>query len=154
MSIVSWAVPRTRPDAFDQDIVHQPRTRFVLDAALAHRLQKLVDGPGQLSLDLHIPHLALAIALLQIVHLVRVGVKGVVVDKHRIALDTARNVGPHPLGIGVHAHHLAAHRLGIIGQEMALPRLLLILPWPSVPTRVGTSPSSRQELERPRRRAG
>ena len=93
---------------------HLGGVRFVVGAALADRVEEGVERRRQLALHLHVADPALAVARLQVVHLVGVGVEGVVVHEHRVALDVAGVGGAQARRVGVHPHHLALDLGGVV----------------------------------------
>ncbi len=90
--------------------------RLEVRAALAHRIEQVVDGDGELLLHFDIADGAADVALLQVVDLGDVRVEGVVVDEHRVAFDVAGVGGAEARRVGVHRHHLPRHRLGVVLQ--------------------------------------
>src|SRR5207253_4128575 len=73
----------------DDDLLQLPGGGCEPGAPLPHRLQKFVQGPGQPLLDLDVPHGALAVSLLQLLHFGPVPVERVVEDEHRVPFDVA-----------------------------------------------------------------
>ena len=75
------------------DLLDVAWLRLVLGAALADRLEEIVERRCQLALDFDIADSACPVALFEIVDLGDVGIEGVVVDEDRVALDAAGNIG-------------------------------------------------------------
>ena len=97
---------------------------FEVGAALADRLQEAVERGGQLLLDLDVADGPLAVAVLQVVDLGRVGVEGVVVHEDGVALDVAGVGGVEAGGVGVHAPHHLGDGLGVVLEEDAVVEAL------------------------------
>ena len=97
-------------------------------AALSNGRQVRVERVGELRLHLDVAHFAGAIARLEILDLAGVRVEHVVIRKHRIAFDGARNVGSNPLRIRVHLAHFLRHGLGVVSQLNRVAVALAHLP--------------------------
>ncbi len=100
-----------------EQLVDKAGLRLVVGAALAHRVEEVVERLGQLLLDLDVAHLARAVALLEVLHFGHIGVEDVVVGEDRVALDRAGNVRANAGGVGVHAHHPPRDGLGVVAEE-------------------------------------
>ena len=100
---------------FAQDVVHLADAGLVVVAALADRVEHLVENGDQQALHLHVAQPAAAVVRFQ---LLQRGVfrqisgkmlgaaESVEVGEHRVAFDLARVLHAQVVGIGVHAHHL------------------------------------------------
>src|SRR2546426_7802469 len=98
-----------------EDLVHDFWPRRDLRPALPDRSEEPLERREEAALHLHVRHLSLAVARLEVVYLVFVGIEGVVVDEDRVPLNAARAVRAHAVGSGVHAHHLALNGLLVVG---------------------------------------
>ena len=103
--------------AFVEQLVYVAGLRLVDSPALAGGFEEVIECDDQLLLDFHVAHPAGAIAFLEVLYLGLVRIEGVVIAKHRVALDRAGDVGADAVGVGVHAEHPPAHHGRVVAEE-------------------------------------
>src|SRR6266513_369944 len=103
--------------ARSEDLVDEARLGLELGESLADRREESLERGEQEALHLDVGYLPGAVAGLQFVDLCLVRIEGVVVDEHRIPLDSAGRVSADAIGIGVHAHDFPLYGFRVVRQE-------------------------------------
>jgi len=99
------------------DFVGEAGLGFVVGAAFAYGVQECVEGAGEFLFYFHVADRAGAVAGLEVFYFCLVGVEGVVVLEHGIALHGAGYVGAGSVGVGVHGHDALLYGLCVVRQE-------------------------------------
>ena len=78
--------------AFYEDLVDLLRALLITCRPFGQRREKVVERVNELLLDLDVAHLTLTVAVLEILDLCSIRIKGIMVDENRVALHRARDV--------------------------------------------------------------